>query len=128
MTEFYNLRSVNNASKSELTAAFNRVLESGWYVLGKEVNRFESEFANYCEVGNCIGVGNCLDALQFILQGFGIGSGDEVIVPSNTYIATWLAASNIGAITRSCRARRLKHIISIHPRFKIQLHQGPRLS
>ena len=97
MTEFFDLRSVNNASKSELTAAFNRVLESGWYVLGNEVNRFESEFANYCEVENCIGVGNCLDALQFILQGFGIGSGDEVIVPSNTYIATWLAVSNVGA-------------------------------
>ena len=58
MTEFFDLKSVNNASKSELTAAFNRVLESGWYVLGNEVNRFESEFANYCEVGNCIGVGN----------------------------------------------------------------------
>ena len=98
MTEFFDLRSVNNASKSELTAAFNRVLESGWYVLGNEVNRFESEFANYCEVGNCIGVGNCLDALQFILQGLGIGGGDEVIVPSNTYIATWLAVSNVGAI------------------------------
>mgnify|MGYP000424473787 CR=1 FL=1 len=97
MTEFFDLRSVNNASKSELTAAFNRVLESGWYVLGNEVNRFESEFANYCEVENCIGVGNCLDALQFILHGFGIGSGDEVIVPSNTYIATWLAVSNVGA-------------------------------
>ena len=98
MTEFFDLRSVNNASKSELTAAFNRVLESGWYVLGNEVNRFESEFANYCEVGNCIAVGNCLDALQFILQGLGIGGGDEVIVPSNTYIATWLAVSNVGAI------------------------------
>ena len=98
MTEFFDLKSVNNASKSELTAAFNRVLESGWYVLGNEVNRFESEFANYCEVRNCIGVGNCLDALQFILQGLGIGGGDEVIVPSNTYIATWLAISNVGAI------------------------------
>jgi dTDP-4-amino-4,6-dideoxygalactose transaminase len=98
MTEFFDLKSVNNASKSELTAAFNRVLESGWYVLGNEVNRFESEFANYCEVRNCIGVGNCLDALQFILQGLGIGGGDEVIVPSNTYIATWLAVSNVGAI------------------------------
>ena len=98
MTEFFDLKSVNNASKSELTAAFNRVLESGWYVLGNEVNRFESEFANYCEVRNCIGVGNCLDALQFILQGLGIGDGDEVIVPSNTYIATWLAVSNVGAI------------------------------
>ena len=98
MTEFFDLRSVTNASKSELTAAFNRVLESGWYVLGNEVDKFESEFANYCEVRNCIGVGNCLDALQFILQGFGIGVGDEVIVPSNTYIATWLAVSNVGAI------------------------------
>ncbi len=98
MNEFFDLRSVNDVSKSELTAAFNRVLESGWYVLGNEVNRFESEFANFCEVENCIGVGNCLDALQFILQGFGIGSGDEVIVPSNTYIATWLAVSNVGAI------------------------------
>jgi dTDP-4-amino-4,6-dideoxygalactose transaminase len=97
MNEFFDLRSVNDASKSELTAAFNRVLESGWYVLGNEVNRFESEFANFCEVENCVGVGNCLDALQFILQGFGIGSGDEVIVPSNTYIATWLAVSNVGA-------------------------------
>ena len=97
MTEFYNIRSVNNVSKSELTSAFQRVLESGWYILGNEVNRFESEFANFCEVRNCVGVGNCLDALQFILRGIGIGAGDEVIVPSNTYIATWLAVSNVGA-------------------------------
>ena len=97
MTEFYNIRSVNNVSKSELTSAFQRVLESGWYILGNEVSRFESEFGNFCEVRNCVGVGNCLDALQFILQGIGIGAGDEVIVPSNTYIATWLAVSNVGA-------------------------------
>ena len=68
MTEFYNIRSVNNVSKSELTSAFQRVLESGWYILGNEVKRFESEFANFCEVKNCVGVGNCLDALQFILH------------------------------------------------------------
>ena len=92
-----NLRTVNNASKSNLIAAFHRVLESGWYVLGNEVTQFESEFARYCEIKNCIGVGNCLDALQFILRGYGIGSEDEVIVPSNTYIATWLAVSNVGA-------------------------------
>jgi len=72
-------------------------LESGWYILGTEVNKFESEFANFCEVRNCVGVGNCLDALQFILRSIGIGTGDEVIVPSNTYIATWLAVSNVGA-------------------------------
>ena len=97
MTEFYNIRSVNNVCKSELTSAFQRVLESGWYILGNEVSRFESEFGNFCDVRNCVGVGNCLDALQFILQGIGIGAGDEVIVPSNTYIATWLAVSNVGA-------------------------------
>ena len=98
MNEFFDLRSVNDASKSELTAAFNRVLESGWYVLGNEVNRFESEFANYCEVGNCIGVGNCLDALQFILQGFGIGNGDEVIVPAYTFIASSNAILLVNAV------------------------------
>ena len=97
MTEFYNIRSVNNVCKSELNSAFQRVLESGWYILGTEVNKFESEFANFCEVRNCVGVGNCLDALQFILRSIGIGTGDEVIVPSNTYIATWLAVSNVGA-------------------------------
>jgi dTDP-4-amino-4,6-dideoxygalactose transaminase len=97
MIEFFDLKSINNASRSELTAAFQRVLESGWYILGKEVDNFEIEFASFCGVNYCVGVGNCLDALQLILQSYDIGSGDEVIVPSNTYIATWLAVSNIGA-------------------------------
>jgi len=97
MIEFLDLKTLNNESKVELKQAFNRVLESGWYILGNEVIRFESDFAKFCNVENCIGVGNCLDALQLILKGFDIGIGDEVIVPSNTYIATWLAVSNIGA-------------------------------
>lgn len=81
----------------ELDAAWHRVMSSGWYVLGKEVAAFEEEFAAYCGVRHCIGVGNGLDALHLIIRGYGIGPGDEVIVPSNTYIATWLAVTYAGA-------------------------------
>lgn len=83
--------------KDELDAAYQRVMNSGWYILGDEVNAFEEEFAAYCGVKHCVGVGNGLEALQLILRGYGIGTGDEVIVPANTYIATWLAVSNAGA-------------------------------
>jgi dTDP-4-amino-4,6-dideoxygalactose transaminase len=72
-------------------------MDSGWYILGREVEAFESEFAAYCGARHCVGVGNGLEALSLILRGYGIGAGDEVIVPSNTYIATWLAASQNGA-------------------------------
>jgi dTDP-4-amino-4,6-dideoxygalactose transaminase len=81
----------------ELQAAFTRVLNSGWYILGQEVEAFEQEFAAYCEARHCIGVGNGLEALHLILRACDIGPGDEVIVPSNTYIATWLAVSYAGA-------------------------------
>lgn len=83
--------------KDELDAAARRVLESGWYILGEEVEAFEQEFADYCEVKNCVGVANGLDALHLILKAYDIGAGDEVIVPANTYIATWLAVSYAGA-------------------------------
>ena len=83
--------------QDELDAAWRRVMESGWYILGKEVAAFEEEFAAYCGVRHCIGVGNGLDALHLILRGYGIGPGDEVIVPANTYIATWLAVTYAGA-------------------------------
>lgn len=82
----------------ELDAAWHRVMASGWYILGKEVAAFEEEFAAYCGARHCIGVGNGLDALHLILRGYGIGPGDEVIVPSNTYIATWLAVTYAGAV------------------------------
>lgn len=81
----------------ELDAAYRRVMESGWYILGGEVEAFEQEFAAYCGVKYCIGVGNGLEALHLILRAYGIGPGDEVIVPANTYIATWLAVSYVGA-------------------------------
>lgn len=82
---------------SELDEAYHRVMESGWYIMGKELEAFEQEFATYCGAKHCIGVGNGLEALHLILRAYGIGEGDEVIVPSNTYIATWLAVSYAGA-------------------------------
>ena len=83
--------------KKDLDAAYRRVMDSGWYILGEEVDRFEKEFAASCGSKFCIGVGNGLEALVLILKGYGIGRGDEVIVPANTYIATWLAVSYAGA-------------------------------
>lgn len=83
--------------KQDLDAAYLSFMESAWYVLGNEVEAFEREYAAYCGTECCVGVGNGLDALHLILRAYGIGGGDEVIVPSNTYIATWLAASYAGA-------------------------------
>jgi dTDP-4-amino-4,6-dideoxygalactose transaminase len=83
--------------KAELDAAYRRVMESGWYILGKEVEAFETDFAAYCQTKYCIGVGNGLEALHLILRAMDIGVGDEVIVPANTYIASWLAVSQVGA-------------------------------
>ncbi len=83
--------------KNELDEAYHRVMDSGWYIMGQELDAFESEFATYCEAQHCIGVANGLDALHLIVRALGIGAGDEVLVPSNTYIATWLAVSYAGA-------------------------------
>lgn len=94
---FLDLRAVNEAHQPALERAFQRVMTSGWYILGNEVAAFEEEFAAYCGARYCIGVGNGLDALHLILKSMDIGPGDEVIVPANTYIATWLAVSYAGA-------------------------------
>ena len=83
--------------KTELDEAYSRFMRSARYVLGREVEAFEREFAGYCGAEHCVGVGNGLEALHLILRAYGIGAGDEVIVPSNTYIATWLAVSYAGA-------------------------------
>ena len=83
--------------KSEIDAACQRVLESGWYILGEEVKAFENNYASYCDAQYCVGAGNGLDALFVSLQAMGIGPKDEVLVPSNTYIATWLSVSRCGA-------------------------------
>lgn len=94
---FLDLRTVNEPSREALRQAFERVLDSGWYILGEEVSAFEREFATYCGARHCVGVANGLDALTLSLLSMGIGAGDEVIVPSNTFIATWLAVSHCGA-------------------------------
>jgi len=74
-----------------------RVLESGWYLLGAELANFEGEFAAYTESTHCVGVANGLEGLVLSLKALGVQPGDEVIVPTNTYIATWLAVSYVGA-------------------------------
>jgi dTDP-4-amino-4,6-dideoxygalactose transaminase len=94
---FLDLKRTNRDMIPEMVSAFRRVMESGSYILGREVEAFEEEFAAYCGTSYCVGVGNGLDALQLILKAYGIGTGDEVIVPSNTYIASWLAVSYAGA-------------------------------
>ena len=83
--------------KDEFDAAYHRVMASGWVLLGKETQAFEAEFAEYCEAKHCIAVGNGLDALRLVLQAWDVGPGDEVIVPSHTFIASWLAVSALGA-------------------------------
>jgi dTDP-4-amino-4,6-dideoxygalactose transaminase len=83
--------------KTELDDAYQRVMASGWYILGEEVEAFEHEFGAYCGAKYCLGVGNGLEALHLILRACDISAGDEVIVPANTYIATWLAVTYAGA-------------------------------
>ena len=83
--------------QDELDAAARRVMASGQFILGPEVTAFEEEFAAFCEADHAIGVGSGLDALRLILLGYGVGHGDEVVVPSNTFIATWLAVTHAGA-------------------------------
>ncbi|MEJ7663680.1 MAG: DegT/DnrJ/EryC1/StrS family aminotransferase [Hymenobacter sp.] len=74
------------------------VFDKQWYVLGEQVQAFEMEYSAFSQVGHTVGVGNGLEALTLALRGLGIGPGDEVLVPSNTYIATWLAVSHVGAV------------------------------
>ena len=95
---FLDLGATYRELKTEIDATVARVLGSGRYLLGTELEAFESEYADYIGARYCIGVGNGLDALHLTLLAMGIGPGDEVLVPSNTYIATWLAVSQTGAI------------------------------
>ena len=97
MIPFLDLRAGYLELKTEIDGAVSRVLDSGWYVLGPEVEAFESEYAEFCDANHCVGLANGLDALTLALRALEVGPGDEVIVPSNTYIATWLAVSAVGA-------------------------------
>ena len=97
MIPFLDVKGINEKFTDEFVVAFRRVLIAGWYILGEEVRGFEREYATYCGTSDCIGVASGLDALSLVLRAMDIGPGDEVIVPSNTYIATWLAVSHVGA-------------------------------
>ncbi len=117
--------------KGELDAACRRVLSSGRYILGPEVEAFEREFAAYCGAQHCVGVSSGLDALELILRGYGIGAGDEVIVPANTFIASWLAVSRTGALpipvepderTYSIRADRIEAAVTARTRAVMPVH------
>lgn len=102
MIKFLDIQKINSGHKEAFNKALNDILESGWFILGKSVENFEKEFAEFCGVKYCIGVGNGLDALILILEGYKIlgriKEGDEVLVPSNTYIASILAISKAGLI------------------------------
>ena len=95
---FLDLKAPYAELREETDAAYRRVMESGWFIAGEELAAFESEFADLCGARHCVGVGNGLDALHLILRAYGIGAGDEVLVPANTFIATWLAVTYAGAV------------------------------
>ena len=94
---FLDLKAAYSEQARDLDTASRRVLESGWYILGQECECFEKEYADFCGARHCVAVGNGLDAIKLILIAKGVGKGDEVIVPANTFIATWLAVSGVGA-------------------------------
>jgi dTDP-4-amino-4,6-dideoxygalactose transaminase len=94
---FLELKPTYDEIRDDLDSAYHRVMDSGWYLLGNEIESFEAGFAKYCEAKHCVAVGNGLDALHLTLRAYDIGAGDEVIVPTNTFIATWLAISYAGA-------------------------------
>jgi len=97
MIPFLDLKQINLRHEQELLSAMQAFIQSGWYILGERVKTFEHHFAQYCGTKYCVGVANGLDALELILHAYGIGEGDEVIVPSNTYIASILSVSAVGA-------------------------------
>ena len=97
MIPFLDLGAAYRELQPQIDAAIAHVLASGHYILGPEVDAFEAEYAAYCQAGHCVGLANGLDALHLALRAMDVGPGDEVIVPSNTYIATWLAVSQCGA-------------------------------
>lgn len=102
MIKFLDLQKINEYYNAEFKEVFDKVLKSGWFILGKEVENFENEFAAYCSTTYCLGVANGLDALILIIEGYKhlglMKEGDEIIVPSNTYIASILAISKAGLI------------------------------
>lgn len=110
---FLDLTALHAPIRSELDAAYKRVMDAGWFIAGPELEAFEREFADYCQTTYCVGVGNGLDAIHLLLRAYGIGPGDEVLVPSNTFIATWLAVTQCGATP--VPVEPLRHTHNLNP-------------
>lgn len=117
--------------RTELDAAYQRVMDSGWLLLGKELEAFEAEYAASVGAKHCIGVANGLEAMQLILMAWGVGPGDEVIVPSHGYIATWLAVTHVGARPVPCESdpatynldpARVKALITARTKVILPIH------
>lgn len=132
MIPYLDLKRIFIRYETQWTEAFREVLHSGQYILGQEVEAFESEFAQYCGTDVCIGCGNGLDALRLIIEGYKISgrlqSGDEVLVPANTYIATWLAVLQSGLVpvpvepdSESCNICPKNIVAAITPRTRVIL-------
>lgn len=128
---FLDLSFTYTTLQADIDAAVARVLSSGYYIMGPEVDDFEAAFAQYCQADHCAGVANGLDALILSLRALGVGAGDEVIVPSNTFIATWLAVSQVGATivpvepdaaTYNIDPNRIKSAITSKTRAIIAVH------
>jgi dTDP-4-amino-4,6-dideoxygalactose transaminase len=128
---FLDLGATYQELRKEIDDAVQRVLNSGWYILGEEVEAFELEWADYCGAAYAVGLGNGLDALTLSLKALGIGPGDEVVVPSNTYIATWLAVSALGAkpipvepdpFTYNLDPTRIEKAITVNTRVILPVH------
>ncbi len=94
---FVDLKAAHAELRGELDAAIARVLDSGWFLLGEELEAFEGQFAAYCGAAHCVGVHSGLDAIELLLRAHGIGEGDEVVVPAHTFVATWLGVTRAGA-------------------------------
>ncbi|HID97512.1 MAG TPA: DegT/DnrJ/EryC1/StrS family aminotransferase [Thermodesulfobacteriaceae bacterium] len=98
MISFFDLKKINGRFRDEICHAVQKVVESGWYIIGEELQAFEREFASYCQTRYCLGVNSGLDALSLIIRGYGFSQGDEIIVPANTFIASFLSISENGCV------------------------------
>lgn len=112
--QFLNLNRLYQTVERELEEAYHRVMSSGYYILGPEVESFEYEFAKYCGAKYCLGVSSGLEALVISLRALGISEGDEVIVPSHTFIATWLAVTQVGATIIPVEVSETDYNIDVH--------------
>jgi dTDP-4-amino-4,6-dideoxygalactose transaminase len=122
---------MHTAIREKVLETMHRVYDSQWYVLGQELERFEREYSKFNQVAHTIGVGNGLDALTLTLRALDIGPGDEVLVPSNTYIATWLAVTQVGATpvpvepdpaTSNLDPSRIESAITLRTRLILPVH------